>query len=322
MTLGVTVGKFNPFHVGHDHLIATAKAQVDELVVLIGVRTDETVPAAVRATWIREAHPDVDVVEVNDDIPLAPEPWARRTLEVLGRRPDVAFTSEDYGDAWAAAMGARHVCVDLDRRVNPVTARMLRADLSSHWDLLMPPAKAYFAKRVCVVGVESSGTTTMARDLAERFETVWVPEYGRMYWEGRRYLDTEWSTSEFVHIAKAQVALEDGLARQARRVVICDTDVLATSVWHRRYTGQQSDEVLRIAQRRRYDLYFLTMPDFGFVQDGSRDGEHIRLRMHDWFVEALEDVGAKYETLDGPHEHRVEQAENAIKKVLVFPQLR
>ena len=34
--------------------------------------------------------------------------------------------------------------------------------------------------------------------LAAELETVWVPEHGRWYWEGRRHLiDQRWTTDEF-----------------------------------------------------------------------------------------------------------------------------
>ena len=66
-------------------------------------------------------------------------------------------------------------------------------------------AKAYFCKRVVCIGVESSGTTTLAQQLAKHYSTAWVPEYGRSYWEGRQYTpDAEggWDTAEFVAIVR------------------------------------------------------------------------------------------------------------------------
>lgn len=319
MTLGVTVGKFYPFHLGHDLLLRRAKAQVDRLAVLVAFKPGQALPGSLRAAWIREEHPDVEVLEVLDDIEEAPGPWARRTLEVLGRRPDVAFTSEDYGVPWAGLMGARHVAIDPARAEVPCSGTALRADLGAAWEQLTPPAKAHFARRVVVLGVESSGTTTLARALAERLRTVWVPEYGRAYAEGRLAAhDAPWRTDEFVHIARAQAACEDALARRASRVVVCDTDPLATHVWHRRYVGAWSAEVERLAAARTYDLYVLTAPDFPFVQDGTRDGEHVRHDMHAWFVEALERRGLPWINVGGPHERRLADAASSIEPLLRF----
>jgi HTH-type transcriptional repressor of NAD biosynthesis genes len=324
MKLGITVGKFYPFHRGHDYLIQQAKVQVDHLVVLIGSKPTQAIPATVRANWIRLLHPDVEVIEVAEDIPEAPEPWAVRALEVLqGRQPQLAFTSEAYGEPWAACMGARHVAIDPPRCHFPISGTQLRQALSTEWPMLTPPAKAYFAKRVCVLGVESSGTTTLAQALAQHYQTVWVPEYGRWYWEGRRYTPQaeQWESYEFVHIAQGQAAWEADLALRANRLLVCDTDPLATHVWHRRYCGTYSPAVEQIADSRHYDLYLLTAPDFGFVQDGTREGEAIRLEMHQWFREVLSQKGKPYITVSGSHEVRMARAIAAIDPLLVFPPL-
>jgi NadR type nicotinamide-nucleotide adenylyltransferase len=322
MKLGVTVGKFYPFHRGHDYLIRQAKAQVEQLVVVIGAKPEQTIPGNLRGNWIRVMHPDVEVLETLDDLPEAPEPWAKRTLELLGgRQPDVAFTSEEYGEPWAALMGARHLAIDCLREAFPISGTQLRQDLATHWQMLTPPAKAYFAKRIAVVGVESSGTTTLARSLAEQYQTVWVPEYGRWYWEGRQYLpDSEdWDSEEFIQIAQGQIAWEEALAIRANRLVVCDTDPLATCIWHQRYLGSDCEKLQQIAASRNYDLYLLTAPDFGFVQDGTRESESLRMTMHIRFLEELERQGKRYLVLGGSHKGRMVQATEAIAQVLKFP---
>jgi nicotinamide riboside kinase len=198
-----------------------------------------------------------------------------------GRQPDVVLTGEgDYGAAWAAAMGCTHIGLDTRGGTCPSgAAPMLRAELRLHWDWLTPPAKAHFCRRVVVLGVESSGRTTLARALAAHFETAWVPEYGRAYREGRQHCRTDsdvdpatavlgggeasgWHTHELLAIARAQQRAEDDLAMCANRVLICDTDALATAVWHRRHVGCHSQLVQDVADERDYALYILTPPDY------------------------------------------------------------
>jgi len=323
MSLGVTVGKFYPFHRGHEHLITEAASQCDRLVVLLCYKPNQELPGKVRAAWIRECCPTVEVLEVIDDLPNESEPWAQRTIDLLGREPDVAFTSEEYGQEYAARMGCRHVGIDLDRRAFPVSGTALREDLAGHWDYLTGPAKAWLARRVCVVGVESSGTTTLAESLARRYQTVWVPEYGRWYWEGRRYSPNadEWTSDEFLRIARGQIAWEEDLARRANQLVVADTDPLATYVWHRRYVGGHYPPLWSLATSREYDLYLLTEPDFPYVQDGTRESEAMRSQMHRWFVEALETSGRRYLRVGGTPDERLEAAVEAIEPLLDFPRL-
>lgn len=324
MSLGVTIGKFYPLHLGHDLLIREAKAQVDRLVVIVGFRPDQALPGSLRAEWIREMHPDVEVIPALEDIPEAPEPWAQRTLDLLGGRiPDVAFTSESYGGAWAQALGARHVGVDPDRKAFPISGRQIRANPGAHWRFLTPPVKAHLARRVCVLGVESSGTTTLARALARHHRTAWVPEYGRWYWEGRRYTRhaADWRAHEFVRIAEGQRRWERDLAQLADRLLVCDTDALATLVWQRRYLGTTSAELEALAFARPAELYLLTEPDFPFVQDGTREGERLRWRMHGWFRETLAASGAHFVMVSGGHRNRLRSALRETAQLLSFPPL-
>ena len=58
MTLGFVVGKFYPPHRGHKHLIDTARAQVDRLVVLVPHHPSQRIPGELRRDWLREIHID------------------------------------------------------------------------------------------------------------------------------------------------------------------------------------------------------------------------------------------------------------------------
>ena len=175
--------------------------------------------------------------------------------------------------------------------------------------------------RVCVVGAESTGTTTLSRELADHYHTVWVPEYGRLYTErlsegGINTFVYHWRTEEFVHIAAQQQKDEDRLAKQANRVLFCDTDALATAIWHQRYVGTWSDEVEKIANRRRYDLYLLTNCDIPFEHDGVRDGQHIRQWMTQRFTEELTKRGFPWMLVKGTREERLKQAVAEVDKLL------
>lgn len=322
--VGVTVGKFNPPHLGHLYLLETAAARVGHLYVLLGDRPDQTIPATRRQAWLEASVPaNVTMLITPDDLPLANEPWAKRALEVLPARPDLAFTSEEWGEEWAGMMGAAHVPVDPDRTRFPITAETLRDDLGANFHWLIPAARAALARRVVVIGAESTGKTTLAQALAESLGTVWVPEYGRTYWEGRRYLaDQRWDTGEFGHIAAAQRLLEADLARRAAHgVVISDTDALVTAVWAERYLGSPVPDLEAQLAEGRPDLYLLCSPDFAWVQDGTRESNHRRDWMHRAMAERARATGTPVVALTGPPEQRLGQAVEVVRPLTVFPKL-
>ncbi len=312
----VVIGKFYPPHRGHRFLIETALAQSRQVTLIVCERATDTIPAELRASWLRELFPAAKVMVVEDvyderDSVL----WAELTRRWLGSAPDAVFTSEAYGDPWASALGCVHVEVDRARIHVPVSASAIRANPYAHWEYLDAPVRAYYAKRVCVLGAESTGTTTLAAALAAAFGTVWVPEYGREYSE-RVMLDPAhvWTTPEFVHIAEEQAAREERAAREANRVLICDTNAFVTSFWHRRYVGTSG-----FSSQARADLYLLTGDEIPFVQDGFRDGEHVRHDMHRWFEEALRAQEVPWLLVRGTHEERMAAAIAAIDGLFTSP---
>ncbi len=309
---GVVIGKFYPPHRGHKFLIDAARSQVDDLTVIVCDHPNQTIPAALRAAWLREIHTNLSVVVTPDDLPDEPEPWAARTVELLGRRPDVVFTSEAYGEGYAAAIGCRHCCVDIERANVPISAIIIRDDPLNHLDFLEPCVRAHFVKRIVLIGVESTGKTTLSMKLASALRTNWVPEYGREYSAAKT---DEWAIADFVEVASEQQRREHEAAGLANKVLVCDTNAFATAIWHRRYLGWYSEEVDAIASRDKFDLYLLTLPDFPFVQDGTRDGEGIRHEMHEWFVERLADQPAPMVQLSGSPEERLRRALHAVDRV-------
>jgi HTH-type transcriptional regulator, transcriptional repressor of NAD biosynthesis genes len=305
----VVIGKFYPPHRGHHFLINTATAQTEQVTVIVCHKAEHAIPGELRGSWLREIHPGVDVRVIDDayddhDSAL----WARLTREWLGDVPDAVFTSEDYGDRYAACLGSTHVQVDKARVTVPCSGSAIRLDPFAHWDYLEPPVRFWFVKRVCVLGAESTGTTTLAKELAAALDTCWVPEYGREYSvDKQKRGENIWTTDEFTYIAREQCRREDEAARRANKILICDTNAFATRLWHRRYMGCESDAVAAIAAANPCDFYLLTGDEIPFVQDGLRDGEHIRHQMHDWFVEALGAQSVGWQLVQGLPEKRLDR---------------
>jgi NadR type nicotinamide-nucleotide adenylyltransferase len=316
---GLVVGKFYPPHSGHKYLIDTARAKCEQLTVILCWKQSETIPATLRAQWLKRLHPDVEI-KVIEDNKLADddsEGWAKFTLAILGRAPDAVFTSETYGDPYASFMGAVHVMVDRDRVDVPISATKVRSNPMEYAKLIEAPVRGYFARRVVIVGAESTGTTTLAKALAEHFKTTWAPEYGRLYSEGKWTSQERetWTSAEFEHIAYQQNNLENAQAEISNGLLICDTNAWATGLWHERYLGSRSAKVEEIAKRCSSDLYIVTGDEIPFIQDGYRDGEHIRHQMHQSFIERLKSENKPFIVVSGSFEARLEIAIKAIEQI-------
>lgn len=170
-------------------------------------------------------------------------------------------------------------------------------------------------KRVCLLGAESTGKTTLAKALAERFGTVWNPEYGRPYTQIGRPPDAPWTSWEFTHIARIQCWYEDFLAGLARNVLFTDTDAFTTAVFHEVYLGTPATEFDELV-RRPYDLFLLCGLDAPWRHDGVREFESQRRWMHERYLDRVRESGTPWLLLEGPLEQRLDAAAGAVERML------
>ena len=311
---GLVLGKFYPLHAGHSVLIRTALTRCDEAIVMVLASQVESIPLQDRMDWVAEEHPNAVVVGGMDDDEVdfdSPAAWDAHMITIRRLLPasvDAVFTGDPYGAELAARLDA--TWVSLDRRQTPVMGRAVRADLDRQWSALGPAVRASLTQRVVVLGAESTGSTTLAQALAAHYRTHWVPEYGRTHTEVRvGGLTAPWRADEFDLITERQIAAERHAARRApRSLIICDTDVLATAVWFERYVGGPADHLLIRAAAHRPLAYVLSGDEIGFVQDGLRDGEHIRSAMQQRFRELLENQPVPWAEVRGSVPERLDAA--------------
>lgn len=207
------------------------------------------------------------------------------------------------------------------------------------WLSLTPAERALATRRVVIVGSESTGKTTLARELVGHYrgigglwaETKWVAEYGREYTEvlldrqGVRDAEpdaevhsAEWTAHDFAVIATEQQRLEDAAAASGSPVLFCDTDAFATQLWERRYLGEGSTAALEaVPVSPARGLYLLAdLAGVAFEQDGIRDGEGYREQMQRWFVKELERHGEPWMLVTGAREERLAASIAAVDGIL------
>ncbi|MCB9662173.1 MAG: AAA family ATPase [Sandaracinaceae bacterium] len=328
----MVLGKFYPPHRGHVYLCEFAAAHVERLHVVVGTLARETIPGGLRHAWMCELVPQAHVHHLRDENPQDPSEhpefwsiWRASLRRVLPEPVDLVFASEPYGARLAQELGARFVPVDIDRSALGLSGSAVRADPLAAWGALPRVVRPYFVRRVCLVGPESTGKTTLARTLARSFDTAWVPEYARAYLAqprvapGGALASTEpppLVPDDFVHIARGQAASEEALAREARKVLVCDSDALTTALYAHELVGTVPAEVAERADTARYDLTLLTAPDVPFVPDPQRFLPHTRQRFFDRCRAELEARGRAFVVLRGAWDERLATAQAAVDALL------
>lgn len=172
--------------------------------------------------------------------------------------------------------------------------------------------------KVVLFGPESTGKTSLSKQLARHYNTVWTPEFAR------EYLQKKWNNErktceadDLIPIAIGQMKLENKLAKKADKVLICDTDLLETKVYSQEFYGDFVDEELNAAaSENQYDLYLLTYIDTPWEEDDLRDRPEQRLEMFNAFEKALKDHNRTYILLKGDRDIRLKNATEAIDKII------
>ena len=170
--------------------------------------------------------------------------------------------------------------------------------------------------RVVVTGSESTGKTSLARELASYFGAVWVAEQARGYAER---VNRSLTSDDVSLIASEQIAAEDAALTEAIRLgnrwLFLDTDLLSTVVYAHHYYGACPPWVEAEARARRGDLYLLADIDVPWTPDGVRDRPGSREELHEEFRKSLAEIGAPSRVVQGTGEQRLTMA---IKEVEAY----
>lgn len=176
--------------------------------------------------------------------------------------------------------------------------------------------------KIVLFGPESTGKTTLAMQLAEYFETAWVPEFAR------DYLQEKWdSTSQIcdvndmLPIACGQTKLENDALSAANKFLFCDTNLLVTKIFSEVYYNYCDPILDKAANEHEYDLFFLTDIDVPWEKDDLRDKPDERESVFAVFKQTLLDNNKPFITLSGDKDLRLSKAISIINDLEIAKQM-
>lgn len=171
--------------------------------------------------------------------------------------------------------------------------------------------------RIVFYGPESTGKTTLARNLAEHFKTEWVPEYARDLLQ-EKYENTgrACEVSDIRPIVEGQLRTENELIRKAKEYIFCDTDPLETYVYAKVYFPDEDFSWLdKLNDNLDYDHYFLTYIDTPWEADDLRDKPNEREIMYRAFLDELKHRNKNFTILKGDIKTRTKIVLNTLKEI-------
>jgi len=319
---GLTLGKYAPFHKGHQFVFDTALSEVDELVVLI-YDTDVTeIPLNIRAKWIRDLYPQVKVIECWD----GPDGYSsERWFEIIqeeyilkmlnGKEITHFYSSEFYGDHVSKALNAVDRRIDEARDIVPISATKIRENSFANKEFVSDIVYKDLITKVVFLGAMSSGKSTLTEALAKKFNTTFAPEYGREYWT-KHHVNRRIGFEAFDEIAKGHIEIEDRNILNASEYFFVDTNAITTYMFAMDYHGKAPEFLMKTAEQnfKRYDLFFLCDIDIPYDDTWDRSGDQKREIFQKQIIADLKERNIAYILLSGNLEERIQKVENVLSE--------
>lgn len=172
--------------------------------------------------------------------------------------------------------------------------------------------------KIVLYGPESTGKTTLAKQLAAYYQTLWVPEFMREFlqkkWDDQKELV---SKEDLIPIAEGQLKSEAEITQKVKDLLICDTNLLELKVYSEYYyNGFCPLEIKNEATKNNYSIYLLTYIDIFWEADILRDRPNDRKEMFRIFEAELKEHSFPYKILKGNKNERFDKAVEIIDALL------
>ena len=195
------------------------------------------------------------------------------------------------------------------------SASQIRENPYAFRHLIHPRVYRDLIVNVVFLGAPSTGKTTISEALAEEFRTVWMPEYGREYWEANQ-VGRRLTLDQLVEIAEGHLEREEALLYEADRYLFTDTNAVTTYMFSIQYHGKAEKRLVELAEKAaaRYDLVFVCDTDIPYSDTWDRSGDADRKTFQKQIVADLIVRKIPFFLLRGNLKERVEMVKSVLRK--------
>lgn len=159
--------------------------------------------------------------------------------------------------------------------------------------------------RVALIGPESSGKTTLVKQLAQHYKTSFVEEYARLYIQR---LNRPYTLDDVTLIAAEQLEQEEKLIPRANKLFFTDTEFIIAKIWCEDVFKSCPEWIEKMILSKAYDLYLLLQPDLPWIKDAVRENPHRRKYFFDLYEKELINGKFNYKIISGTGEKRLQKA--------------
>ena len=160
-------------------------------------------------------------------------------------------------------------------------------------------------KKIVVIGPESTGKTTLTKQLGGHFNSPVVEEYARPYIDS---LDRPYTKEDLLEIARGQITQEDKFQRSTAPYLFCDTDLRVINIWSSYKYGNTHPWITSQIRHREYHGYLLMDIDLPWQTDPQREHQHHRAELFDLYYADLKNSGVAFSIISGQGKKRQQSA--------------
>ncbi len=295
-----------PLHMGHRHLLDAASYASDQLTIVVCSLSHEPISGDLRTYWMKKVYPNARVVNLNDDsMPQDPNEhpdfwniWKAALKKIHPEDIDVLFSSEEYGERLSKELNAKHHCVDLNRKLYPISATEIRNNPIKNWNFIPNRIRPYFVKNVLITGPESVGKSVLSENLAKHYETNFTPEYAREHLKEKLF---DFNINDLEIIARNQHVSHLKNIFRANKICFSDTSSIETHLYSHIYLGTSSPKIDYYLPLVKYvfDLAILLTPETPWVKDNLRNREKERWDFFSKNEKILQEFGVPFKIISG-----------------------
>jgi len=306
---GIMIGKFMPLHKGHKWCIEEGIKRSTNFTVYIDDFDSKLFGKGYmnvidRYNIIKEEFGDkINIVYSKNKNPQEPNTdnfwdiWKDIIIEACNGTPDFIIGSETYIDYLADVLGCKPIVLDLDRKKFPISATAIRGDIIENWDMLPYSTQKFFQKRICIIGAESTGKTTISKKLSIKYKMECVPEFAMDYLQT---LDRELTIDDMSIILKGQ--FRNLRKNRGEPYLVSDTDAITTKIWSKKLFGEYPKMIDYYTNSQNFNLYILmNLNNYKFVGIKGRYFDDIETQkwFFEEFIKELEFYNKRYIIVEG-----------------------
>lgn len=194
-------------------------------------------------------------------------------------------------------------------------------------------------KKIVIIGPESTGKSTLCKQLAAHYKTLWCPEYAREYLLKH---GTNYTFDDLLTIAKGQLALENEYVEEVRKtesqkdrkivsgrsshsplpthhsLLFIDTDMYVMKVWCEFVFANCHRFILDQIIERKYDLYLLCNIDLPWVKEELREYPDLESRQQLYLIykDIMINQSVPWVDINGDYDERLTKAITSIDSLL------